>query len=90
MDKELLRFNVELVRKALVKYRIAADDVERNAAYGGAMHDGGASRMRAEAIAYEDGLERTIPSFLEPFIKEVNRQEDPDYAKFLELKKKFE
>lgn len=89
MNKEL-RFDERIVAKAISKLREEADDVERNAAYGGAMHDGGASRMRAEVIAYEAGLKRTIPPFLEPFVKQIEREEDPEYSKFLELKRKFE
>lgn len=89
MNNEL-KFDERTVAKALTKFRKSADDVEKGAAYDGAMHDGGASRMRSEAIAYEAGLKRIVPPFLEPFVKEVNREEDPEYVKFLELKKRFE
>ena len=60
MNKEL-RFDERIVAKALVKLREAADEVEKGAAYSGTMHDGGASRMRSEARAFEAGLKRTIP-----------------------------
>jgi hypothetical protein len=85
-----LGIDEDVVLKALVLYRIEADGVEKSAAYNGSMSDGGASTMRCMAIAYEAGLRREVPYFLEPFIKKVNRETDPEYAKFLELKKKFE
>lgn len=80
----------DVIDKALEKYRNSADSAEQSAAYNGSMHDGGAGLMRAQAIAYEDGLDGKIPSFLMPFIKQINREEDPDYRKYLELKGRFE
>lgn len=85
-----LKFDERIIAKAISKFHEAADKIEKDCAYSGTMHDGGASRMRSEVIAYEAGLRRIIPSFLEPFVKQIEKEEDPEYSKFLELKRKFE
>lgn len=86
------QFDAELnnILIALMRYRKAADAVEKGAALGGSMDDGGATKMRDLANAYQSGLNRTVPDFLIPFIKEINRETDPEYQKYLKLKKKFE
>jgi hypothetical protein len=86
------QFDAELnnILIALMRYRKVADDVEKSAALGGSMDDGGATKMRDLAIAYQAGLNRTVPDFLTPFIKEINRETDPEYRKYLELKNRFE
>lgn len=60
-----------------------------SAAYGGAMHDNGASDLESQVEVYVAGLKRVSPSCWEPLVQAFNRDHDPDYAKYLELKKKF-
>ena len=82
MDKTIL--------KALEKYLAAAKASGESAGYSGLMSDGGQSRMEGLAAAYRAGLEGKVPDFLEPYVKEVRRETDPEYATFQRLKKKFE
>ena len=82
--------NQETIFKALVRYRRAANLARENAGFGGHMHDGGASVMHSRADAYEAGLHGTIPDFLADYVKEAEQAEDPEYATFLRLKKKFD
>lgn len=66
-----------------------ADQCEKDAALGGSMHDGGASLLREQIYCYKAGIEGKIPKSWDKYIKEYNRQTDPEYAQYLELKKKF-
>lgn len=84
------KFEINVVLKALDLYRRKANVLEMNAGYSGAMNDGGACKMKELAMAFEDGLNKKIPSFLEPFVKKIIRETDPEYQKFLELKQRFE
>lgn len=60
-----------------------------DAGYQGAMSDGGASRLESEVETYIAGLTNTTPAAWDQLLREFNREHDPEYAKYLELHKKF-
>lgn len=80
----------ELLEKAKNLYLKAADNAEQNAGFSGLMSDGGASVMRKQVKAFMDGLDQVVPDFLAPYVTQIVRESDPEYAKYLELKKRFE
>jgi hypothetical protein len=65
-----------------------------NAAYGGEHHDGGASSEIKQLSAFLDGvLYAETGKLLGPYaeaLKNIKIQQDPEYQKYQELKKKFE
>ena len=77
--------NRDIINAALVAYRAEADNRKEETAN----HDGGSQEMFREAQAFEMGLDNVLPVFLEPYVKEVMRQRDPEFADYLRLKKKF-
>jgi len=83
MSKPKTRSEMEQLIKIV---KSAADNAEKNAAYGGQMNDGEASKIRTQAYFYEYGMELIMPKEWEEYEKEM----DPEYNKYLELKKKFE
>lgn len=66
-----------------------AMELASNAAHDGAMHDGGASRLRELMTAYRAGMEGRVPTFLEPYMAEAEHRADPEYSEFLRLQSKF-
>jgi|GEM_PF-6580435 hypothetical protein len=80
----------DIIKAALQRYRAAAKDAEKNAVFDGEIGDGGCSRMLDIANAFEAGLENRLPSFLEYYVKDIMKSQGPEFAKYLELKKKFE
>ena len=65
-----------------------------NAAYGGEHSDGGASAEINRLCAFLDGvLYAETGKLLGPYaeaLKSIKLQQDPEYQKYLDLKKKFE
>lgn len=59
---------------------------ETNAGFSGAYDDGGATRLRDAVKYYKYGCEMIVP----PEWKQYLIKLDPEYEKYLELKKKFE
>ena len=60
-----------------------------NAAYGGSHGDGGASILRDQVKFYKYGRDGLIPPEWEPYIRQAERERDPEYAELMRLKKKF-
>lgn len=58
---------------------------EENAGLEGGMHDGGSGRLRDQVKFFMYGYEMIIP----PEWKQYHNELDPEYEKYLELKKKF-
>lgn len=74
-----------------------AKNAEMEAGYGGRMDDGGASDLRRQVLAYRAGWNQEVPQGWTEFYKQAlrvyqqrQREKDPDYKKYLELKNKFE
>lgn len=67
-----------------------ADNLERNAAYSGSMSDGGASRKRENLEFWLSGVRQDVPKQYAQLANEFESKKDPEYQKYLELKKKFE
>lgn len=84
------KHTIREIELALARYRKEADEAELSAGYSGEMSDGGADRMRQQADAFEAGLKGIVPDFLKDILLQVQRENDSEYAKYLELKKKFE
>ena len=63
----------------------AAADARESAGYGGRMDDGGASRLEDQVKFYNYGRNGIVPPEWETYKKEL----DPEYQRYLELKKKF-
>lgn len=77
--------------KDLYKYiNNVADNKELDAGMGGRHDDGGARILRQQISFYQMGRNGTIPSDWERYANELKNEKDPEYAKYLELKKKFE
>lgn len=74
---------------AIAAYKAKAADARETAAHNGEWNDGGESRMLELLQAFNDGRNGTVPSFLRPFIKQAEREQDPEYAQYLRLKAKF-
>lgn len=62
-----------------------ATNREMSAAYGGERGDRGASILRGEVEMYKAGMEGRVPDSW----KKYEKQLDPEYKRYLELKKKF-
>lgn len=79
------------IDEALDAYVKAAYRRKENAAYGGEHHDGGYQHSVDLVKAYIAGVDGSLPPFIDEkyFIEAKKVKEDPDYIKYLELKKKF-
>lgn len=82
--------NVELVNYIEKRVNDLADDLEMNAAYSGSMSDSGASRKRENLEFWLSGVRQDVPKQYAQLANEFERKKDPEYQKYLELKKKFE
>jgi hypothetical protein len=71
-----------LLKKAQIK--------RLNAGYSGDGGDGGAREIENSIKIYKAGMEGTLPDVWIGYWKEFQMENDPEYAKYLELKKKFE
>lgn len=82
-----------LIEEISKSVRAAAHDVRENAGLSGEYHDGGAGEMLNKLDAWLDGITfaRTGKTALyNHLVVEISRKTDPEYQKYLELKKKFE
>lgn len=75
----------ELVHYILDQTHRARED----AGYGGEMGDRGASATENQLLIFIHGLRQELPSIWEPVIAEAVKHRDPEYHKYLQLKKKF-
>ena len=67
-----------------------ADNKRDNAGFTGSMNDGGASDIEEQIETYTAGVNGTIPVGWTEHYKQFSNEQDPDYAKYLKLKEKFE
>jgi hypothetical protein len=74
--------NVYSVMELVLK---EAKNREMSAAYGGERGDGGARILRAQVEIFRAGLDGRIPDEWKSYEKQL----DPEYKRYLELKKKF-
>lgn len=87
---EILSGQIELIRNTL-----NANAIERknDAALAGSWDDGGASKMLTEFDFWLDGVNFALTGNTTKYkniINQHNRENDPEYQQYLELKKKFE
>jgi hypothetical protein len=66
-----------------------AERLESDAAHGGCEHDGGASHLRELVSVWVACVDGYFPEVFCKYQKEYHLANDPDYAKYLELKKRF-
>lgn len=83
-----------VIREIANRVISSAASAALNSAYAGAMGDGGASGNVRELKLFLDGFTYANggsagPKF-QTIINQINKEKDEDYAKYLELKEKFE
>ena len=69
---------------------VNAEQMRTDAAMGGEMGDGGASRLEEQVKFYKQGWEGHFPNEWETYRRQYNRENDPEYETYLRLKDKFE
>jgi hypothetical protein len=85
-DTRLSREDLKTIEDAVMK---SAQDLSRDAAYGGRWDDGGADAMRDQFNTWKQGyLGKVLPEYAK-ILKDAKREADPEYAEFLRLKKRF-
>lgn len=67
-----------------------ADKLAEDAGFGGRHDDGGAQNLRDQVRFYTMGQRGLMPADWFKYKEDFERTEDPEYAKYLELKQKFE
>lgn len=67
-----------------------AEQLRYCAGYNGAYNDGGASALEDKVEAWISGLEDRVPDCFVRLQQKYERDANDEYAKYLELKKKFE
>lgn len=70
--------------------RRKANTLREDAGYNGEQTDGGASALIQQVEIYEAAMSKTIPDCWRKDYADFVKQIDPEYTKYLELKKKFE
>ena len=86
-DTRLSREDLKTIEDAVMK---SAQNLSRDAAYGGRWDDGGSSRMIDQFKTWKRGyLGKVLPENAK-ILKDAKREADPEYAEFLRLKKRFE
>jgi hypothetical protein len=79
----------ELFDRIMGLIRQEAHDARESAGYGGRWDDGGASRLEDQIRFFQYGLEGILPPEWEKYKDQVRKESDPDYAQYLNLKRKF-
>lgn len=84
LNDEMASFIEHALRKAQTQ--------RDNAGMSGSHHDGGASTIEGMITTWLDGAQGQLPSVypLVDMHKQWVRESDPEYQKYLELKKRFE
>jgi len=77
------------VRRALAMYRTRANQLAEDAGHAGQMDDNGAGIMHCIADAYESGLNRHIPGWIQSYLDIERANEEKDKREYERLKKKF-
>lgn len=60
-----------------------------NAAYSGEWNDGGASALEDQVKFYRYGIEGRIPPEWKKYADQATREDDPEWAEYQRLRKKF-
>jgi mannose/cellobiose epimerase-like protein (N-acyl-D-glucosamine 2-epimerase family) len=86
------RFTHALARDTAAEMRRKAEVVRRTAGANGCFGDGGAAATLREVEAFEAGMSNRWPNdeWCRTAAAIAQRESDPEYAKYLELKKRFE
>lgn len=85
----ILRGDQDDMVTELVKQKMKEAEKKRlSAAYGGSWGDGGCSRTLDALRLFAYGWNHEVPPEWESIIKQKENERDPEYEKFLELKKK--
>ena len=84
-----MNVNHKVLDFAMVRFEAEAKAARDDAGYGGRMDDGGYRRMIGQLEAYAAGIRGEIPDFLQKHYDAIMRENDPEYARYLELKTKF-
>lgn len=80
----------KLIEAIKVKVLREAESRRESAAYGGRRDDGGASLLEAQVKWYEYGRQGVMPPEWKEHAREVVNENDPEWADYLRLRKKFE
>jgi hypothetical protein len=90
MDNERIETFLDFV---LTKADELEDGVPPGGNWGDAIHSH-THKLRELVQAYKEGMKNEFPSFVNEYayeyVKEFNRENDPEYEMYLRLKKKFE
>lgn len=78
-------FREKIMEEALAD----AENKAKSVAMNGSWSDGGAGEIRRSVEDWKCGLEGILPPSLEKYCEKVLLDEDPEYAEFLRLSKKF-
>jgi hypothetical protein len=81
--------NTTQVNKIIVLVRREAANRRDSAGYSGRWDDGGASTLETQVEYFNYGRAGTLPPEWAKFALQVSNEADPEYAKYLELRKKF-
>ncbi len=77
-------------RNAIVAFLLKkAEAMAYDAGMSGSMGDNGAKTLRDQITCWVAGLRGETPDCWEEYIQEYNRENDPDYAEYQRLMKKF-
>ena len=80
---------LDLIKTAVEK---SAAEARYNAGMDGAMHDGGEGEMRRQLEYWLDGVNFALTGSTAKYshiVKQAQREADPDYQKYIELKARF-
>ena len=83
----------EMLKKLKASVSESADKARMNAGYSGSWGDGGAHDMEKKLEAFLDGYEFALTGKTKvyaKFFEELDKEQDPEYQKYLELKGKFD
>ena len=81
--------NVDIVKVMELVLKDAHNKSE-DAGFSGRHDDGGASILRSQVEFYRAGVNHTIPTEWNKYVKEYLEMTDPEYIEYTRLKQKFE
>ena len=75
-----MKMTEELLNKITPKVKANAEEARLYADQAGSFHDGGASTIEGNLEIYIKGFNKEIPGDWEEFIKEIQKEQDPEFA----------